>query len=350
MVTTMADVARAAGVSQTTVSHVLNKTRPVSESVAARVLDAISSTGYTSHGIARSLRTGTTKTVGIALTSMSNPYFGDVVQVMERELSSAGYSIVLVDTHDEAARERVAVGELLGRRVDAVIVAPTGDAHHVMAQLRDRGVAGVLFDRIPAATDVVGIDAVGVENVESTAQLVGHLAGGGHRRIAFLGGRPGLVTTEERAEGYRLGLGRAGIAYDGTLVRYAAPSERPAEEATLGWFAHTDRPTAIVTANNMVTIDTLRSLRDLGLRVPDDIALAAFDDFPWADLFHPRLTVMAQPLQALGHAAVSLLLERLRDPLLPARVIRLDPQFVHRDSCGVAHAVEPPTRGVAATP
>ncbi|GAA1211574.1 LacI family DNA-binding transcriptional regulator [Rhodoglobus aureus] len=335
---TMQDVARAANVSQSTVSHVLNKTRRVSPDVVERVNIAIEQTGYTNDIIARSLRTGRTNTVGLAVSAISNPYFGEVVHAIERELSSAGYTIILVDSHDDPSREKTVLAELLSRRVDAVIVAPSEEVATVVRQLRARSVPAVLFDRIPEGIDLTGLDAIGVENLESMASLVNHFTSAGHSRIAMIAGRAGLTTSEERVSGFRLGMARAGIEVDENFIAYSDPGEQPAEGPLRRILNVANSPTAIITANNMVTIDAMRTLRALNMTVPDDLALASFDDFVWADFFHPRLTAIAQPLAELGHRAVTLLLERLENPDLPTRVETLKPTLMHRDSCGVIHA------------
>lgn len=333
----MLDVARAAGVSQSTVSHVLNKTRHVSPTVAERVKHAIENTGYTYDSIARSLRTGRTNTVGLAVSAISNPYFGEVVHAIESELSTAGYTIILVDSHDDPSREVTVLNELLGRRVDAVIVAPSEDVAGVVRQLRARHVPAVLFDRIPDGIDLSGMDAVGVENVESMASLVDHFTSAGHTRIAIIAGRSGLSTTVERVEGFRKGIARAGLAPAGGLITYSELGERPANIALRSLLSSSNPPSAIITANNIITIDSMRTLRELRITVPDDLALASFDDFAWADLFHPRLTAIAQPIAELAHRAVTLLLERLDNPDLPSRIETLKPTLMHRDSCGVPH-------------
>lgn len=161
-----------------------------------------------------------------------------------------------------------------------------------------------------------------------------HLAGLGHRRIALVAGLPGLSTTSERVSGYRDGLTAAGLAYDERLLVSGNSESDGAERATADLLALPDPPTALVTANNAMTIGALRALRRHGRSVPDDLALCCFDDFAWADLFSPRLTAIAQPSRELGARAVRVLLDRLAEPARPARTVRLPCAFVHRTSCG----------------
>ncbi|HAM28231.1 MAG TPA: LacI family transcriptional regulator [Microbacteriaceae bacterium] len=331
---TMSDVARVADVSASTVSHVINKTRKVLPDTEKAVLAAIEATGYWGDGIARSLRKGTTETIGLAMSAISNPYFGDVVHAIEQSVSKAGYSLLLADTHDDPAREKRAVKDLLSHRVDAMIVAPSSDPEAILDTLSKRSIPTVLIDRVPDEIRT-GMDAIGVINDEPTAKLVDHLAQLGHTRIATITSRTGLTTTTERLHGYWTGIDRNGLARDPDLVRVGDDGTGEAVElAVAELLALSAPPTAIVMGNNQVTIATMAALRNRRMSVPADIALVAFDDFPWADLFHPRLTTMSQPVEELGAQAVKMLLERLDNRDLPSRHIRLEPTFMHRESCG----------------
>jgi LacI family transcriptional regulator len=331
---TMSDVARIAGVSASTVSHVINKTRKVDPDTEQAVLAAIESTGYWGDGIARSLRKGTTDTIGLAMSAISNPYFGEVVHAIERNISKAGYSLLLADTHDDPAREKRAVHDLLSHRVDAMIVAPSSDPRAILDILSKRSIPTVLIDRVPEEARP-GMDAIGVVNDEPNAQLVDHLASHGHTRIATITSRPGLATTTERLHGYWIGIERNDLPLDTSLVRVGDDGTgHAAQRAVDELLALPDPPTALIMGNNQVTIATMAALRDRSLNIPSDIALVTFDDFPWADLFHPRLTAMSQPVDDLGAQAVEMLLQRLRQRELPSRHVRLDPIFMHRESCG----------------
>jgi LacI family transcriptional regulator len=360
---TMADVARCAGVSVATVSHVLNGTRPVLPHTRQAVLDAVDSLGYTPNTLARSLVTSRTRSIGLAVSAISNPYFTEILQGVEAAALEAGYSLLIADPHDDPQHERKVVQLLHERRVDGMIVAPSAQPHELVGYLRRHAVPTVFLDRVidarvlhAAAADggagaergsgadtggVAGpaagvpcFDQVCAESAEPTARLVAHLTGLGHRRIGLVAGLPGLSTTSERLTGYRTGLAAAGLGYDDRLVVSGNSESTGAEQATAALLALSDPPTALVTANNAMTIGALRALRWQGVSVPDDIALCCFDDFAWADLFSPRLTAVAQPSTELGATAVRVLLERLADPDRPAQSVRLPSAFVHRTSCG----------------
>ncbi|MQY33249.1 Ribose operon repressor [Streptomyces sp. RB17] len=348
---TMADVARSAGVSVATVSHVLNGTRPVLPHTRQAVLDAIDALGYTPNTLARSLVTSRTRSIGLAVSAISNPYFTEILQGVEAAALEAGYSLLIADPHDDPGHERKVVQLLHERRVDGMIVAPSARPHELVGYLRRHSVPTVFLDRMidVGATngsavdggadaapdrDAPWYDQVCADSAEPTARLVTHLAGLGHRRIGLVAGLPGLSTTNERLSGYRDGLSAAGLDLDERLLVSGNSESTGAEQATADLLALAQPPTALVTANNTMTIGALRALRRHGLSVPDDIALCCFDDFAWADLFSPRLTAIAQPSRELGAQAVQVLLGRLDEPRRPARTVRLPCAFVHRTSCG----------------
>ncbi|MFJ5528348.1 LacI family DNA-binding transcriptional regulator [Streptomyces sp. NPDC093261] len=377
---TMADVARNAGVSVATVSHVLNGTRPVLPHTRRAVLDAIDELGYTPNTLARSLVTSRTRSIGLAVSAISNPYFTEILQGVEARAREHGYGLLIADPHDDPEHEREVVRLLHERRVDGVIVAPSAHPRGLLALLARHRVPTVFLDRLvspapatphehtPAtsarhedtpARDVhttgsparhahtrnstardeparspFHFDQVCAESAAPMAHLVTHLAVLGHRRIGLVAGLPGLSTTTERISGYRHGLAAAGLPHDERLVAHGDSAAEGAQRATAALLSLATPPTALVTANNAMTIGALRALRDHGLSVPDDLALVCFDDFAWADLFSPRLTAIAQPGKEIGAEAVRLLLERLDAPDRPSRTVRLPCTFVHRTSCG----------------
>ncbi|MEV1084552.1 LacI family DNA-binding transcriptional regulator [Streptomyces sp. NPDC050211] len=333
---TMADVARSAGVSVATVSHVLNDTRPVLPHTRQAVLDAIEELGYTPNTLARSLVTSRTRSIGLAVSAISNPYFTEILQGVEAGALEHGYSLLIADPHDDPGHERKVVQLLHERRVDGMIVAPSADPRELLAYLDRHAVPTVLLDRVVDADGAPRFDQVCAESAAPTTRLVSHLAELGHRRIGLVAGLPGLSTTAERITGYRHGLAAAGLPYDERLVVHGDSESAGAERATAALLSLGAPPSALVTANNTMTLGALRALRAHGRSVPDDIALCCFDDFAWADLFSPRLTAIAQPSREIGAQAVRVLLDRLASPDRPARTVRLDCTFVHRTSCGCA--------------
>lgn len=328
---TMHDVAALAGVSITTVSHVINETRSVAPATRQRVLDAIDATGYTGNAIARSLVTGGTKSLGVAMPVMANPYFAELIHAIESEASASGYTIVLGDTLDEAETSRLTVRTLHARRVDGVLLTPSPGDSDALEALARAGIPTVLVDRISHKTK---LDQVGPENIQSTSALVGHLAGIGHQRIGFISGADWITANEERTLGYRLGLGRAGLRFDSTLVASGGASAESATLALRRLLALDARPTAVVTGNCTMTAGVIKEARAHGLRIGTDLAVVGHDETEWSELVDPPLTTMAHPVEDIGRRAVRLLVARIKDPDRAPEIAHLPPVLVHRQSCG----------------
>jgi LacI family transcriptional regulator len=328
---TIVDVARKAGVSVSTVSHVVNQTRRVLPETAKLVEAAIASVGYQTNTLARSLKTATTKSVGIAISAISNPYFSDIICAIETECARLGLMVFLSDTQDDPDREFSVVKALHQRRVDGIILAPSPDPQQrSLNYIESVGIPCVLVDRMPSER----FDQIGVKNREAMELLVSHLASFGHRRIGFIAGHPGFATTLERIEGYKSVLARYGLGFDSDLLVTGNATTAAATAATHALLSLARPPTALATGNNMATIGAMRAVRALNLKVPKDISIAGFDDFEWADCFEPRLTVVAQPCEEIGRQAAALLIERIASVRGPRRTIRLDGTLVLRDSCG----------------
>jgi LacI family transcriptional regulator len=329
-VLTIADVAREAGVSVSTVSHVINGTRRVSPATARAVRAVIDATDYRPNVVARSLKTASTRSVGIAISAIANPYFSDIICAIETECARLGMMIFLSDTQDDPARELAVLTALHQRRVDGVILAPSADPEHrALRYLRATRLPCVLVDRTPDPA----FDQVGVNNREAMHELVDYVARLGHRRIGYIAGHPGFETTLERIVGYRNGLEQVGLDFDERYLVTGNASTASADEAAHALLSLPDPPTAIVTGNNMATIGAMRAVRARGLSVPADISIAGFDDFEWADCFEPRLTLVAQPCEEIGRRAAFLLMERIAAPEGARRTVRLDATLRLRDSC-----------------
>jgi LacI family transcriptional regulator len=328
---TIVDVARKAGVSVSTVSHVVNHTRRVLPETKRLVEAAIASVGYQTNTLARSLKTATTKSVGIAISAISNPYFSDIICAIETECARLGLMVFLSDTQDDPERELNVVRALHQRRVDGIILAPSPDPQQrSLRYIEAAGVPCVLVDRMPNDN----FDQVGVKNREAMELLIAHLASFGHRRIGFIAGHPGFATTLERIAGYKSALATHSLTFDPMLLATGHATTAAATASTHAFMALRRPPTALATGNNMATIGAMRALRALNMNVPADISIAGIDDFEWADCFEPRLTVVAQPCEEIGRQAAALLIERIASADGARRTIRLDGTLIERNSCG----------------
>ncbi len=331
MAVTMTQVAKAAGVSVSTVSHVINGTRPVAEVTRRQVLDAMDRLGFTHQPVARSLAAGNTTTIGVAIPLSGNPFHQELFAGIEGEARRQRFSVFVSDTSDEPEREREVIANLIAHHVRGVLVSPTaGWARGASRVVRDHQLPCVLVDRLQHQP----IDQVGVENERATAMLVEHLVVKGHRRIACISGRDGLSTTDERVSGYRAALRSAGLPIDDRLVVGGDSTDSGGRRAMRALLALEDAPTAVFVGNDSMSLGVLRALREAGRVVPRDIALVCFDDPPWGDLATPGLTAIAQPTFAMGARAVQLLARRIADPDATPQTLRLRGEVTHRSSCG----------------
>lgn len=326
----MEDVARLAGVSLATVSHVMNGTRFVSPKTAEKVQRAIQQAHYTPNSLARALATNTTSSVGLVFSWIANPYFTDIIGAIESECHKAGISVLLSDSNDDPEKELRVVQELHQRRVDGIFIAPTPDTEgKTLAYLRANHICTVLIDREVSTQ----FDYVGIKNAAAVEMLVDHLVKLGHREISFLPGHANYKTTLERTEGFLRRMQMHGLS---ERARVADPSNNTdmAAQRAHSLITGDRRPQALVAGNNLATIGTMRALRDLGLKVPADIAIVGIDDFEWADMFEPRLTVIAQPCRDIGSQAAALMIHRIDAPSDPVQHVQLEPRLIVRESCG----------------
>lgn len=323
----MSDVAQLAGVSVSTVSHVVNETRPVRPETRRRVEAAMNATGFRRNALASALVTSRTCTIGVSVSALTNPYFAHLLASMEERARTRGYAVVLRDSHDDADVEGSNIDALLAWQVDGLVVAPAPGTSPALVRAVHERVPVVLIDR-HAPLDC---DQVAPDNEEPARLLAAHLAERGHLRIAVLAGLPGLQSTTERVAGARAAA--TGAACE--LVELAGASNGDiAYEAVRAAFGGPDRPGALLSLNNAMTIGAMRALFDLRLRIPDDVAFACYDDFEWGDFLTPRLTAVAQDVAAMGGRAVDLLLDRLEGHTGPPRIERIPTTYHHRESCG----------------
>ncbi|EJT00919.1 LacI family DNA-binding transcriptional regulator [Rhizobium sp. CCGE 510] len=330
--TTISEVAKAAGVSVSTVSHVLNKTRYVSPEKAKLVLEAVDEIGYIPNAVARSLKLSSTGTVGLAISAISNPYFSDIICAIEAECSKRGLIVFLCDTQDDPDRELELVRHLHQRRVDGIILAASGDPKKSLDYLIECDVPCVLVDRLSDDR----FDQVGTDNTAAIRMLVDHLVTLHHHRVGIILGQPGFATTVERTKAFRAAMTERGIEVPHAFISNGNHSTADAAASTHRLLELKEPPTAILASNNLAMIGAMRAIRERGLRVPEDISVLGIDDFEWADYFEPRLTLMAQPCDEIGRKAADLLIARIGNKHRPRETVRLSPVLRVRESCGEA--------------
>jgi LacI family transcriptional regulator len=329
---TMADVARAAGVSVSTVSHVVNNTRMVRPDTRDKVLRAIEATGFRRNVLATALVTSKTHSIGLSISALRNPYFASLVHSIEERASARGYTLVMGDSHDTADVEEQLINSLLDRQVDGLIIAPApGSERRALANVLARSTPMVLIDRHAD----VDCDQIAPDNVEPAKTITAHLLALGHRRLAVVAGMPGLQSTTERVEGVREAIRNAGLGTrDVDFLQGNSRQEDAYREVRRLFEQPGPAPAALVVLNNAMTVGAMKALKELGRKVPADVALVCYDDFEWADLFEPRLTAIEQNVDEMGAKAVDLLIDRIEGNDAPRRILRTPTMYHHRNSCG----------------
>lgn len=325
-------MARLAGVSQSTVSRVFNASGYVSEQTRRRVMAAAESLGFRPNYLARSLVSKATRTLGLVIPDITNPFFPAVVRGVEETALSRGYTVVLTNTGNDVQREIGALEHLREKWVDGLIVVPQADEAQHLADVVAAGLPLVLIDRIPGQLNV---DAVRVDNVRGAHLAVRHLLALGHRHIGHVAGPEWSSTGRDRLLGYRQALADAGLPYDPSLVVAGNFDFDSGFAAARELIRRNPRPTAIFAGNDLMALGVLHAASEAGLQVPGDLAVVGFDDILPAALVSPPLTTVAQPTYRMGAQAAAMLLDRLEGAWSgPGRQVVLEPELVIRRSCG----------------
>jgi LacI family transcriptional regulator len=329
---TINDVAKRAGVSAVTVSRVINNASNVRPTTRDKVELAIRELGYVPSVAARSLRLKRTRTLALILPDITNTFWTTIARGVEDAAQRRDYSVFLCNTDEDEVKQRRYLDFVVGQRVDGVIIAPHDSDARYLAQLRDRNIPTVVIDR---HIEGWGVDSVLGDSLSGAMALVQHLISLGHERIAMLSGPASASTAEDRVAGYCIALAEAGIPVESGLVKRGEFRIASGEEMTHQLFDGGLRPTAIFAANNAIAMGVIDALERRGLRIPQDVALVSFDDFPNVSHLFPFLTVVAQPAYDMGINAAQLLLSRLDSEVeLQPRQVVLPTRLIVRHSCG----------------
>jgi LacI family transcriptional regulator len=325
---TIRDVALKAGVSVTTVSRALNGTGPVSEEARRRVAEASAALRYMPHGTARSLITRRTDVFGVVLPDLFGEFFSEVIRGMDPQAQQRGYHLLLSGSHDGRREIEFAVGAMRGRVDGMIVMSPDVSGAELAASLPP-DVPVVLLN-----CDVRGTDfsAINVDNYGGALQMVRHLIALGHRRVGMITGSAANFDARERLRGFRAAIEEAGAAVQGC----EAPgdfTEAGGYRAALALAGETDPPTAIFCANDSMAVGAISALRGAGRRVPDDVAVAGFDDIPIGRYLSPSLSSVRVDVNRMGARAVELLCHAIAGDAPPAQEL-LDTRLVVRRSCG----------------
>ncbi|EGQ9501154.1 substrate-binding domain-containing protein [Vibrio cholerae] len=327
---TMKDIARLAGVSTSTVSHVINKSRFVSDEIAERVNNAAQQLNYAPSALARSLKMNRTKTIGMLVTTSTNPFFGEVVKGVERSCYHQGYNLILCNTEGDNQRMKASINTLLQKRVDGLLL--------MCSTLEGERLD--VFDRYPDIPIVVmdwgpilfASDKIQDNSLQGGYMAAKHLIECGHKEIGCITGPLIRHQAQMRYEGYKRALAEAGIAINPDWIVESDFECEGGYQAFEKLYERGKLPSALFVSNDMMAMGVIQAASQRDLRVPDDLSLIGYDDVHIAKFMTPALTTIHQPKYRLGKAAVDTLLYRLENPDTTAQVVQLEPTLVVRNS------------------
>ena len=302
---TIHDVARLAEVSIATVSAVINSKSGVSPKLTAQVQKAMATLDYYPDFVARSLRVGQTKVIGMIVPDMTNQFYTEVMRGVEDEARAHGYTLMLCNSNESSEHEQKLLGMLFSQRVDGVLLA-SSDSTAANDRLTKRRFPIVFIDRLPAGCKE---RAVITDNVSAAYDATQHLISLGHKRIAIIAGNLLLSTGSDRVEGYRRAMQEAHLPVREEYFQRGDFGLESGRESGIRLMHLPDPPTAIFSCNNKMTLGLMTALGDLSILCPEQVSVVSFDDFEWAANFSPKLTTIAQPTYEIGNQAMKMLLQ-----------------------------------------
>ena len=338
---TIRDVAEAAGVSPATVSRVLNNYAFIRPEVRSKVLNAIRTLGYEPNRVAQRLRSTRSLIIGFVVTDITNPFLNTIMSTVESIFFEQGYSVLMSNTGANAQKELDYLSMMEAEETAGIVVIPTSDDVERIVELAVGGMPIVVIDRHMYSDS---IDCVLSDNVAGATSAVEHLIQLGHERIGHIGGPLYLTSGRERYQGYAQAMASSHLPVQEGWVRFGNHRYESGYQETVELLREHPEITALFIENNMMSLGALTALQDLRRRVPDEIAVVGFDDTPWSNLLNPPLSVVAQSTTEIGRRAAALLLERIKQPDLPARTELLPTTLIVRASCGAKRASSQPEK------
>ena len=336
---TMKDVADLAQVSTTTVSHVVNNTRYVSNELRQRVLDAMRDLGYHPNSLARSLRRGETKTIALITPDASSPFFAKIARLIEDIGYNNDYSVILCNSDNNLDKELSYVGTMIAKQVDGIVFISAGDSESHLQLLANYGIPVIVVDRDVSASMA---DVVMIDNEYGGYVATQYLISLGHRRIACITGPSDLTPSAARVHGYRRALAEADIPITPGYIVSGDFQLSGGIAATRTILQAIPPPTALFVCNDMMAIGAISAARSANRRIPQDLSVVGFDDISLAIATYPPLTTIAQPTQEIARIATQTLIERLQGKVQtkPSQTIVLRPKLIVRDSCQAALCID----------
>lgn len=330
---TIKDVAEQAGVSVNTVSRALNNKPDVSHVTRQRVLEVAKGLDYVPNALARSLVRKNTKTIGVTIGDNSNPYFATILKVIEKTARGRGYTIFVCNTDENPLQEAEAIDVLREKMVDGLLVTPVvGKGNIAIQRLRDAGVPFVVLAR---ALQDIKADCVTCDNVKGGFQAVRHLIDNGHTRIAHIAGPQGLQPAMDRYKGYMNALSSCGITPDPSLVKWGNVNMSDGKKSMHELLSAGNRPTAVFAFSDFVAMGVMMAVREVNLRIPEEVALVGYDNIEFSSFLDVPLTTVSQPRTLIGETAINLLIDKIEKKVSdePQQIV-FQPELVIRKSSG----------------
>ena len=330
MTVTIKDVAERAGVSKTTVSHVLNKTRFVAEETRKKVELAAEYLNYEPSSVARSLKVKATKSLGMIITSNMNPFFAEIVREIEKFSYQGGYNLILCNTENDPHKTKSYMQMLSQKRVDGILVmCSTFNDHLFTTIIKQKTVPLVVMDWGPS---VDFIDQIQDNSLQGGMLATQHLISLGHSQIGHIAGPLNKLQSQRRFEGFQQAMTQAGLTVNPKWVVESDFECEGGYQAMEKILAQETLPTAIFVGNDIMAMGALSAINEKGLRVPQDISLVGYDNISLSAFFSPALTTVGQPFTKLAKLAIDTLIDRLEHPREHGKTISLEPTLVERAS------------------
>jgi len=331
MKATIYDIAREAGVSIATVSQVINGKGKISEKRRAEIMEIMERLHYQPSAIAAALTGKQTYTLGLLVPDISNPYFAELARAVEDRSRQLGYSVVICSTDNKDERVERYLNLLQQKRVDGMMIGTGIDNAEILSPLLQQSIPVALIARhMPS----LSVHTVTIDDILGGALAADHLLELGHTRVAVLSEPSKVSSSQERVRGFRETLIKAGLTLEPNQIRESAADLSSAKKEALLLLGEKDHPTGLFCCNDIQAIGALQAAKELGLRVPEDVSIIGFDNTILASVTSPPLTTVAQPIEELGHRAVDLLIEELKDEQKEPQKIVLKPELVIRESAG----------------
>ena len=334
MSVTISDIAAQAGVSKSTISRYLNgRYECMSVSTREKIAAVIAAADYRPSALARSLKQKRTHTIAAVVANILNPFSTSVIRGIEDFCQNAGFNLILCNADDNPVKEKGYLEMLLAKQVDGLIINTTGQNNSMMRSVCLQMPVVLIDRRMPE----LACDTVTVDNVKGVGMLVDHLVSLGRRDIAlFTLPFEAVSPRSERVKGYKAALARHGISFQDRFLVETDTAQETVQARLSDLFANGPRPTAVFGFNNLMTMAIIKAMNALQLVIPDDLAVIGFDDWEWAPLIYPPVTVVAQPAYEMGGKAAALLINRIQGKKISKNpvIAVYEPELIVRRSCG----------------